>query len=183
MAQNNLPEMSVLDPSFSATPWPANDEHPPHNVQLGQDLIARVVNTLMSNPAVWRRTVLLITYDEHGGYYDHVEPPAACTPDDQDRITQAGGATPDSQFNRLGPRVPLLVISPWTKKHYMSHMTTDLTSITRFVQNRFDLPAMTRRDAAAWPLLDMFDFQNPPFMKPPKLRPAKLDLKRGAECP
>ena len=56
-------------------------------------------------------------------------------------------------------------------------------SVLRFNQTRPDLPALTARDANADPLLDMFDFQNPPFMKPPKLKPAKLDLKRAAECP
>jgi phospholipase C len=159
VAGDRLPDVSILDPSFSNSPWPANDEHPPHNVQLGQNLIARVVGTLMSNVEVWRKTVLIITYDEHGGYYDHVEPPPACTPDDDPA---------NAEFDRLGPRVPIFVISPWTKKHYVSHTVTDLTSVTRFVENRFDLPALTRRDAAAWPLLDMFDFENPPFWTPPQ---------------
>jgi len=159
VAQNRLPDVSILDPSFTNSPWRANDEHPPHNIQYGQDFVARVVSTLMSNRAVWQNTVLIITYDEHGGYYDHVEPPPACTPDDQPM---------NREFDRLGPRIPLLVISPWTRRHYVSHAVTDLTSVTRFVENRFDLPAMTRRDAAAWPMLDMFDFANPPAWEPPR---------------
>jgi phospholipase C len=59
------------------------------------------------------------------------------------------------------------VVSPFVKAGYVSHFVTDLTSVTRFIENRFDLPAMTDRDANAWPMLDMFDFANPPFVTPP----------------
>jgi phospholipase C len=118
----------------------------------------------MSNPTVWKKTVLFITYDEHGGLYDHVPPPPACEPD--------GEVTPDYKFDRFGIRVPTMVISPFAKASYVSHLVADHTSITRFIENRFDLPAMTRRDANAWPLLDMFDFEKPPFVTPPTGAPS-----------
>lgn len=154
---DSLPNLAILDPSFTGSGQ--NDEHPPANVQRGQELIARVLNKLMSNPTVWKKTVFILIYDEHGGFYDHVPPPPACEPDNL--------VPPDFKFDRLGIRTPLIVASPYVKAGYVSHFVTDLTSVTRFIQNRFDLPAMTIRDANAWPMLDMFDFDNPAFSTPP----------------
>ena len=91
-------------------------------------------------------------------------PPRACEPDAE--------GPPDYKFDRLGIRVPLLVVSPFAKAGYVSHTVADLTSITRFIENRWDLVAMTRRDANAWPLLDMFDFDKPPFLTPPTGAPS-----------
>ena len=157
VANDALPDLSILDPSFNGTGQ--DDEHPPTNMQLGQQLSAKIIAALMSNPAVWQSTVFIQTYDEHGGFYDHVAPPPACVPD--------GYVPPDYAFDRLGVRVPMWVVSPFAKKGYVSHLVTDHTSITRFIENRFDLPAMTARDANAWPMLDMFDFDDPPSMTPP----------------
>jgi phospholipase C len=175
VAADALPDLAFLDPSFSGKGQ--NDEHPPSNIQKGQALVARVIKTLASNPTVWAKTVLIVTYDEHGGYYDHVEPPPACEPDE---ILAPGGG----KFDRLGVRIPLLVVSPFAKAHYVSHLVTDLTSVTRFVENRFDLPAMTRRDANAWPMLDLFDFGNPPFLTPPAFpwELAELNAEKEAWC-
>src|SRR5690606_2130750 len=104
---------------------------------------------------------LIITYDEHGGFFDHVPPPEACPPDDLEPRASDGEPAP-YRFDRLGFRVPLVVVSPYAKAGYVSHETTDLTSVLRLVEARFGLPALTRRDANAWPLLDMFDFEAPP---------------------
>ncbi len=147
---DTLPNLAIIDPNFSGSGQ--NDEHPPANIQLGQQFAARILNKLMSNPTVWQKTVFIMLYDEHGGFYDHVPPPAACIPDGEAPVTYA--------FDRLGIRTPLIVASPWVKPGYVSHTDTDITSVTRFIQNRFDLPAMTARDANVWPMLDMFDFQN-----------------------
>jgi phospholipase C len=163
---NKLPNLAILDPSFTGSGQ--NDEHPPANIQKGEQLAYRVINKLMSNPEVWKKTVFFLMYDEHGGFYDHVPPPEACEPDNE--------VPSDFKFNRLGIRTPLIVVSPFVKKGYVSHYVTDHTSVTRFIQNRFDLPALTRRDANAWPLLDFFDFKNPPFLTPPTGAPeATLD--------
>ena len=156
VAKGDLPDLTMIDPDFSGSTQ--NDEHPPSNVQLGQQFVARVVKALGSNPKIWKSTVLFVTYDEHGGYYDHVPPPAACVPDDD--------APPTEAYDRYGIRVPLTVISRFAKPHYVSHYVTDHSSITRFIENRFDLGAMTKRDANAWPMLDMFDFEKPPFDSP-----------------
>ena len=146
-------------------------------MQKGQLFVAGVVNALMTSPQ-WTRSALFVTYDEHGGYWDHVPPPMACAPD---AIGPIGGSP--WTFDRYGVRVPFVVVSPYAKRHYVSHTVTDQTAVLRFIQTRHDLPALTKRDANASPLLEMFDFENPPFMKPPKLRKAKIDAKRAAECP
>jgi phospholipase C len=158
---NTLPNLAILDPSFTGSNQ--NDEHPPANIQKGQKFVERVLSKLMSKPEVWKKTVFFLMYDEHGGFYDHVPPPPACEPDNE--------VPPDFKFDRLGIRTPLVVASPFTRAGYVSHYVTDHTSVTRFIQNRFDLPALTRRDANAWPLLDLFDFDNPPFLTPPSGAP------------
>ncbi|MEZ4224933.1 MAG: alkaline phosphatase family protein [Polyangiaceae bacterium] len=157
-----LPAVSILDPAFGGAEQ--NDEHPPANIQKGQQLVERVLGKLMSKPEVWKKTVFFLFYDEHGGYYDSVPPPPACEPDNW--VPQ------DWKFDRLGFRTPLIVASPFVKPGYVSHLVTDLTSITRFIQNRFDLPAMTVRDANAWPMLDMFDFDGAPLSTPPSGAPS-----------
>lgn len=159
---DTLPNVAIIDPSFTGSGQ--NDEHPPANIQLGQQFTARVLGKLMSRPNVWKKTVFILFYDEHGGFYDSVPPPEACEPDNL--------VPPDWKFDRLGPRTPLIVASPFAKKGFVSHVVTDITSVTRFIQNRFDLPAMTRRDANAWPMLDLFDFDNPPFPEPPTGAPS-----------
>ncbi len=153
---DTLPNLVILDPNFTGANQ--NDDHPPANVQLGQKFVSTVYWSLANSPA-WSKTVFIVLYDEHGGYWDHVPPPDACEPD--------GYLPPTGAFSRLGIRTPLLVASPFVKKGYVSHFVTDITSVTRFIQNRFDLPALTARDANAWPMLDMFDFQNPPFPSAP----------------
>ncbi len=162
---DKLPSLTLIDPSFSGgKDGDQTDEHPPANVQKGEKLIKYVIDSLQANPAVWKKTVLFITHDEHGGFYDHVAPPAACEPD--------GDRPPDYKFDRLGFRVPMIVVSPFAKPGYVSHKVTDHTSITRFIENRWDLPAMTRRDANAWPMLDYFDFDKPPLVTPPTGAPS-----------
>ena len=169
----SLPDLAILDPSFTSSGQ--NDEHPPSNIQKGQQLTARVLNKLMSKPDVWKKTVFFLMYDEHGGFYDHVAPPAACEPDDNVPAT--------FKFDRLGVRTPLIVASPFVKKGYVSHRVTDHTSVTRFIQHRFDLPALTHRDANAWPMLDFFDFDHPAFVTPPKGAPsAIIDAEHEAWC-
>jgi phospholipase C len=79
-------------------------------------------------------------------------------------------------------RVPFVAVSPFARKHYVSHTTTDQTAILRFVETRFDLPALTRRDANASPLLELFDFDDPPFMKPPRLPDPKIYRANAQRC-
>ncbi len=111
----------------------------------------------------WKRTALFFTYDEHGGCYDHVPPPRACPPDDIQpnlKVRDVPG-----KFDRLGVRAPMVVLSPYARKHCVSHRVYDHTSILRFVQARFDSPVLTARDAHARPPVDMFDFEHPSIIE------------------
>jgi phospholipase C len=143
-----------------------NDDHPVSDVRHGQTFMYDVVSALMANPATFARTVLFITYDEHGGFYDHVPPPRACEPDEPtDRY--------DYAFDRYGFRVPFIVVSPFVREAgYVSHHVTDHASIARFVEHVWGLGALTKRDANAWPLLDYFDFSR--SLAPPALPPAPV---------
>jgi len=168
---NTLPDVSFIDPDWTGTPagHMGNDEHPPSNMQVGEQYVAGIISTLTSNPTVWQKSALFFTYDEHGGYYDHVPPPPACKPDATDPTDPYPILY---HYDRYGVRVPLIVVSPYAKKGYVSHKVMDHTSILRFIENRFNLPAMTKRDANAWPMLDLFDFANPPFMNFPTGAPS-----------
>jgi phospholipase C len=179
-AQNGtLPQVSFVDPIFVGTPNVENDEHPPANVQVGQEFIARVVRGLFASPQ-WSRSALFLTYDEHGGYYDHVPPPPACHPDGIPPILRPGDVVAD--FDRLGIRVPFVVVSPYSRRRFVSHKTYDLTSILRFIETRHDLGALTARDANADPMLELFDFRRPRFRKAPRLPEATIDQAQFDQC-
>jgi phospholipase C len=99
---------------------------------------------------------------------DHVPPVEACPPDGF--APHDGHGVPlDGAFDRTGFRVPFIVVSPYAKAHFASHQIYDHTSITRFIEARFGLPALSGRDANATPPFEMFDFENPPFMTPPTI--------------
>jgi phospholipase C len=128
VAAGQLPPVAWIDPHFKdlKTLGPdSNDDHPPSDVLAGQDLVLSVYHALKSNPDVWQKTLLLITYDEHGGFYDHVPPPKA--PDEH------------PLFRRYGVRVPALVVSPWVEPRSVSHTTFDHTSIIKTILLRFCL--------------------------------------------
>jgi phospholipase C len=138
-----------------------------------------VVNALFASPA-WPRSAMFLTYDEHGGYYDHVPPPAACVPGDAAPLLQPGDTVAD--FDRYGFRVPFVLVSPYARPHYVSHRPQDHTSILRFIETRFDLPALTNRDANAEPMLDLFDFSHPALLNPPPLSPVTVDPAQLQQC-
>ncbi len=164
----NLPQVSFIDPILIGDKNVEDDEHPPANVQVGQRFVYKIVNNLTKSVS-WHDSVLFITYDEHGGFYDHVAPPAAVAPDGIAPMLQPGDTV--AGFDRLGIRVPTVVVSPFSKVHYVSHNVYDHTSILRFIEKRFNLPALTARDAAADPMLDMFLFNNAHFPYGPDFSP------------
>jgi phospholipase C len=164
VAGGKLPQFTFLDPNYETT-----SEENPQDVQLGERYVAQVVNSLI-RAKTWRHTALFLTYDEHGGYYDHVPPPAAIPPDSIAPVL-ASGDVPGA-FDRYGFRVPMVVVSPWARAHYVSRAVEDHTSVTAFVERKWNLPAMTFRDANASPMTNYFDFGKPAFLKPPKLAAA-----------
>ncbi len=173
-AAGRLPSFSLVEPDYSV-----QSEEDPQDVQFGDQFMGKVVNAVMSSPN-WRSTMLIWTYDEHGGYYDHVPPPPAIPPDDIPPALKAGD--PPGGFDRYGFRVPSGVISPYAKKNFVSHTVYDHTSILKTVEEKWNLPALTRRDANANSLFDMLDLQKKPaFLKPPKL-PAAANPTPKAGC-
>ncbi|HZM58122.1 MAG TPA: alkaline phosphatase family protein, partial [Acidimicrobiales bacterium] len=161
-AAGTLPSVSMVDPDFGS-----QSEEDPQDVQYGDQFLAKVVNAVLASPQ-WPHTLLLWCYDESGGYYDHVAPPAAAVPDSVPPDL-APGDTPGS-FDRYGFRVPAGVVSPYAKKDYVSHVVHDHTSFLKLVETKWNLPVLTNRDAAADDLLDSVNLTAPPaFLKPPKL--------------
>jgi phospholipase C len=163
-AAGTLPSYSVVSPEGLGV----SSEENPQNIQLGEAFAARVINAAMQGLA-WNKTLLVWCYDEHGGYYDHVPPPAAVAPD---AIPPAIHVPPDQPggYDRYGFRVPCVVASPYARRDYVSHVVHDHTSILRLVETKWNLGAMTYRDANASNLLDMVDLASPPaFPEPPSL--------------
>jgi phospholipase C len=124
-AANDLPAVSWIDPNFidlTFGPAGSNDDHPPSDLHSGQKLVLQLFDALARSKA-WAKTLLVITYDEHGGFYDHVAPPKAA--DDRPNM------------RRYGPRVPALVVSPFVGKQSVSKTVFDHTSITKTILARF----------------------------------------------
>jgi phospholipase C len=137
-AQNGeLPAVSWLVTSVGLS------EHPPASVCMGENWTVEQLNALMQGPE-WDSTVVFLTWDDFGGFYDHVAPPVA------------------DNFG-FGPRVPLLIISPWVKRAHITHNTLEFSSVLKFIEERFDLDPLTERDEDANDLIDSFDFDHRPL--------------------
>ncbi len=175
LKNGTLPQVVQIEPASDA----GLDEHPTSSdqsaseTQLGAAYVASIVNALMHSSS-WKSSVFILTYDEAGGIYDHVSPASTVNPDGikpQDLLpgdicTQTTGPTCD--FVYTGYRVPLIVISPFTKKNYVSHTVADYTAILKLIETRFGLPALTKRDAVQMDMTEFFNFTNPPWLTPPK---------------
>jgi phospholipase C len=189
-AAGKLPDVSIVDPDFGLY-----SEENPQDVTHGEAFSASVINAVMQGPD-WESTLLIWTYDEHGGYYDHVPPPPAVAPDDVParnwqlshrwfrallrlvapkqlaRLVNAddGPVT----YDRYGFRVPAVIVSPYAKKDFVLHDELDHTSVLKLIEQKWNLPPLTRRDAAAVSPLGALDLDAPPaFLTPPDLPAAK----------
>jgi phospholipase C len=143
-----LPAYSFLEPRYNADNMNhlgANDQHPDHDVAEGETLIQDVYNAIRKSK-LWENTILLIVYDEHGGLYDHVPPPATVNPDDKNSLN------PPFDFRRLGLRVPAVVVSPWIPAGTIDPTQYDHASLAATARKLFlgaDSEPLTRRDAIA----------------------------------
>lgn len=145
-AAGTLPAFTFLEPAWGGTGQ--NDQHPVSDVSAGEQLIHDVYTALRSNTAAWNKTLLIVTYDEHGGCYDHVAPPWNATPPD-DTVGEFG-----FDFKRFGLRVPTVLVSPLIAPGTVFRVPAgatplDHTAILKTVQQRWNIPPLTRRDAAA----------------------------------
>jgi phospholipase C len=176
-----LPQVIFID---SASGSSGLDEHPDANLQSGAAYVQSIIAALMQSDA-WQDSVFILSYDEGGGLYDHV-PPLSVPPPDQIAPGQCPDANNGSsgycatgklggQFNLTGIRVPLIVISPFAKPHFVSHTPRDYTAILAFIEKTFNVAALTARDAY-WqdPSRDMsefFDFSSPVLKQAPNGQP------------
>lgn len=133
----DFPEFSFIEPRYLGAT--ENDQHPPANVHQGEALIASVYNAIRQNEALWAQTLLVVTYDEHGGFYDHVSPPTAVPPDDH---------TAEYAFDRLGVRVPAILVSPWVDPG-VTKTVFDHTSLLKYLCDKWSLKYLGNRTAAA----------------------------------
>ena len=194
-AAGTLPQVVQIEPASNAgldehaadfDPTPQNPT-PCCSVQAGAAYVKSLIDAVMGTPnnpsPSWKDSVFILTYDEFGGFYDHIAPQPAQIPDqfsspvdlfqgtppNGDVCANTGG--PTCQFQYTGYRVPFIVVSPFTKQNYVSHSVADNTAILKLIETRFNLPALTKRDAAQ---IDMsqgatsfFDFVNEPWKVPP----------------
>jgi phospholipase C len=191
-ADGTLPAFSIVDPDFDAC-----SEENPQDIRKGESFAAKVINSVLHG-AGWPDTLLIWLYDEHGGYYDHVSPPPAVPPDDVEGRSMIGSSTTlerclrpvlpglvrskknlvegPQRYDRYGFRVPAVIVSPYARPDYVCSEVLDHTSVLRLVEEKWNLPALTTRDAAATTPLDALDFTSPPaFLKPPSLPEPSLE--------
>jgi phospholipase C len=181
--KGDLPDYSFVEPNYSdhetdAGEEIANDQHTDHNVQAGELFIASVYNAIKQNAGLWESTALLIVYDEHGGIYDHVPPPACA----QDLFTASAndtGTGVEFKFDRLGVRVPAILVSPWIPKGTVVDRTFDHASIPATVTKFFlgDYSPRSPRETSADVFIE-------PTLPPadPNRNLLSLDTMR-ADCP
>jgi phospholipase C len=144
-------ESDALHGRLPALSWVVTDaahsDHPPASTCMAENSVVREINAVMQGPD-WKDTAIIVTWDDFGGFYDHVAPPK-------------------KDWLGWGPRVPAIIISPYARPGYIDHTEYDFASVLRLVEERFDLAALTDRDAHANSLIGAFDFAQKP--QPPLL--------------
>ena len=152
-----FPAYCFIEPRYFAPDQ--NDDHPPHDVMGAQRLIADVYNALRKNQALWESSLLMILYDEHGGFYDHVSPPPAVPPDEhRDEYT----------FDRLGVRVPCVLVSPWVERG-VDHTQFDHTSLLKYLIDKWQLGPLGERAARANSVADALRLNGEPRRDTPQV--------------
>jgi phospholipase C len=162
-AAGQLPQFSLVDPYIDYSEESGD-------VSIGEAYAARIVGAVLDSPN-WSKTAMILVWDEHGGWYDHVPPQPAVRPDDIPPEITVPPNQPGA-YDYTGFRVPCVVISPYAKQNFVSHSVYDHTSILKFVETKWNLPAMTFRDANAQNMLDFLDVRarKPPFAEAPKIK-------------
>lgn len=178
VAGGTLPNYSFLIPRFLNTPQAmANSMHAPEDVRYGDNLIADVYEALRSNEAIWQKSALVVVFDEHGGFFDHVAPPDTVNPDGINSPAPGDKASfaPPFKFDRLGLRVPAVIASPWVPKGRVDSTLLQHSSIAATLKEMFGLPKfLTRRDAAANTFTHLFSLSVPRSDAPKTLDRAPL---------
>jgi phospholipase C len=186
-ATGNLPSVSLVDPEFGVAgivggglaQLPAlkpiaeklettgGDEENPQDMSYGEYWAYKAVTAVLQSPA-WPRTLLVYTYDEHGGYYDHVPPLAAIAPDSIP--PELGPGDIPGGYDIYGPRVPAVVASPYAKPNSVTNVVHDHTSVLATIEAKWNLPRLTYRDANAHTVADFLNLEAAPaLLQPPTL--------------
>jgi len=153
-AAGTLPDVSYVDPRFlDEGAGSSGDDHPHADIRIGQHFLSSLYQAVTTGPK-WANTMFVITYDEWGGFYDHVPPPVA------------SDANPKARLR--GFRVPCIVVSPRARRKYVAHNLYDHTSILKLIEWRFDLKPLTVRDAEARNLAEVLDFRSAPNLAAPQ---------------
>jgi phospholipase C len=161
-AAGTLPQVAFVDPRFTGEEQGlSNDDHPHADIRNGEAFLNQVYEAVTASPA-WPNTLLVVNYDEWGGFFDHVPPPAGPIP--------AADITAGNTDGLFGFRVPAIVISPFGAKKDVSHAVLDHTSILRMIEWRWNLPALTVRDQSASNLAGILEFKNKRVAAPPRYR-------------
>jgi phospholipase C len=142
-------------------------EEDPQDMYYGEAWAHEIVEAVLRSPA-WSRTLLIYMYDEHGGYYDHVPPPPAPIPDDIAPEVPEGG--PGGDYGTYGPRVPAVVVSPYSRPGGASSVVCDHTSVLATIERKWNLPALSNRDANAATIMDFLDLSAAALLQPPSLQ-------------
>ena len=185
-AAGTLPAVSFVDPEFGvvsevgaalaglpglgsvagALEDTGGDEEDPQDLSYGENWAYNTVQAVLQSPA-WPRTLLIYTYDEHGGYYDHVDPPKAIAPDSIPPALAAGDVP--GGYDIYGPRVPAVVASPYSRPNAVTNVVHDHTSVLATIEAKWNLPALTYRDANAATVADFLDVRGAAFLDPPAI--------------
>ena len=185
-AAGTLPSVSFIDPGFGLVSEVGSllakvqgleaigakleevggDEEDPQNLSFGEYWAYTIVNAVLSSPA-WPRTLLIYTYDEHGGYYDHIPPPAAIPPDEIPPALEPGDIP--GGYDIYGPRVPAVIASPYSKPNAVTNKVHDHTSVLATIEAKWNLPFLTFRDANAETVEDFLDLSSPALLEPPTI--------------
>jgi len=155
LREGTLPQVSWFVPMLR------DSEHPPALLANGMWYVTRIINALMESP-YWKDSVVFLTWDDYGGFYDHAPPPTA----------DAFG---------YGPRVPMVILSPYARPNCVTHHVSDFTSVLKLIEERWNLPHLTARDDQAYDMLDAFDFDQRP--NPPLVIPLPTGFKPEAPAP
>ncbi len=161
-----LSKLEALKPLAEGLETTGGDEEGPQDMSYGEYWAYTTVKAVLESPA-WPRTLLIHTYDEHGGYYDHVPPPAAIEPDSIQPELEPGDLP--GAYNVYGPRVPAIVASPYAKPNAVTDVVHDHTSVLATIEAKWNLPRLTYRDANARTVMDFLDVSQPSFLDPPTL--------------
>ena len=158
-AQNGtLPNVAYIDPRFEdEDSGTSGDDHPHADIRDGEVFLNQIYTAVTSSPN-WSKTVLIINFDEWGGFFDHVPPPLARIP-----TASAAAGIPDG---RLGFRVPCIIISPYAQRNFIAHNQYDHTSILKMIEWRFGLPPLSIRDETANNLAEVLNFAAPSVTAP-----------------